>query len=161
MQTLLITTLLTIFASILAPSAIAEPADRATTAATEFVRNQHLGRNLKELAFATAQRTQTFAILASKVGTSEASNLVSNELDAHAHQFQGQWNENLAKAYAQIFTPEELASLASEGRNSKYIRKLSEKQGAVGENMQRMSTPILTAYVTAAMTSAFAKISSE
>jgi hypothetical protein len=152
MRVLLKIALSIIAASILTPLAIAEPAN--TAAAMEFVRRQHLGSNLKVLAFATAQRTQTFAMLASKIGMSEARGLVSNELDNHAHQFQGKWNENLAKAYAQNFTPEELASLASEGRNSKYIRKLSEKQVAVGESMQRMSTPILTAYVTAAMTSA-------
>ena len=135
--------------------AIAEPANPA---ATEFVRRQHLGDNLKMIAFATAQKTQTFAMLTSKVGVLQARELVSRELDAHAHQFEGQWNENLAKAYAQNFTSEELASLSSEGRHSKYVRKLSEKQGAVGESMQRMSTQILTDYVIAALTSAFSKI---
>jgi hypothetical protein len=94
------------------------------------------------------------------MGIAAARKLVSNELDSHAHQFEGQWNENLAKAYAQSFTPEELASLTSEGRHSRYLRKFSEKQDAIGENMQHMSAPILKAYVTAAMISAFEKMPS-
>jgi hypothetical protein len=155
MRAIVTTALLLITLSSLTPLAIAEPTN---TAAREFVRRQHLGSNLKPLAFAAAQKTQTFAILVSKIGASEARVLVSDELNSHAHQFQGQWDENLAKAYAQHFTPEELESLASGGRNSRYVRKLREKQDAVGESMQRVSTPILTAYVTAAMTSAYSKI---
>jgi hypothetical protein len=158
MRALLKIALLVISASSLTALAIAEPAN---TAATEFVRRQHLGGNLKQIGFMTAQKTQTFAMLASKIGISEAKGLVANELDSHTYQFEEQWNENLAKAYAQNFTSEELASLASEGRNSKYVHKLREKQEAVGESIQRMSAPILNAYVTAAMTSAFSKISTK
>lgn len=158
MQRLLKIAMLMICMSGLVPSAATEPAN---TAAREFVRRQHLGSNLKTLALATAQGTQTFAMLASKIGMVEARRLVSDELDNHAHRFAGQWNENLAKAYAQNFTSEELMSLASEGRGSRYIRKLSEKQDAVGESMQRMSKSILTDYVTAAMTSASYKITSK
>lgn len=84
---------------------------------------------------------------------------MSNELDKHAHQFQEQWDDNLAKAYAENLTRDELVSLASEGRHSRYVGKLSEKQRAVGESMQRMSMPILTRYVTKVMTSAFSTIS--
>ena len=155
MRALVGTALLIIAAASLAPLASAKPTN---TAATEFVRRHHLGSNLKTMAFATAQKTQTFGMLASEMGTLEARRVVSKELDKHAHQFQGKWDTNLAKAYAQNFTPEELASLASEGRNSRYVRKLSEKQNAVGESMQRVSKPILTEYVTTAMTSAFFKM---
>jgi len=138
------------------PRAVAQPAHAA---ASEFVQRQHLGGNLKTMAFATAQRTQTFAMLVSKMGVSEAGRLVSSELDKHAHQFQEQWDDNLAKAYAENLTRDELVSLASEGRHSRYVGKLSEKQRAVGESMQRMSMPILTRYVTKVMTSAFSTIS--
>jgi hypothetical protein len=62
MRALVKIVLLIISTSLMTPLAIAGPAD---TAAREFVQRQHLGRNLKVLAFAAAQKTQTFAILAS------------------------------------------------------------------------------------------------
>lgn len=84
--------------------------------------------------------------------------IVVSGLSYHAPQFQRQWNDNLAKAYAQNFTSEELKSLASEGRNSRYFGKLSEKQAVVGDSMQRMSSPVLTAYVSAALNSALSRM---
>lgn len=131
-----------------------------TDLAADFIQRQHVGRNLKTLAVSVALRTQTFAVMASKLGTSEAQRLVSQELDAHAGQFQGQWNANLAKIYAQHFTPQELTSLASEGKNSRFFNKLIAKQEVVGTEMEQLSKPILTKYVTATMTSAFDKFSS-
>jgi hypothetical protein len=138
----------------LAPLAFADPAN---TAATELVRRQHLGSNLKTIALATAVRTQTFAILVKQMGVSKAQAVVSTELDAHAREYEGRWDQNLASAYAQHFTSEELASLASEGRNSRYVRKLGEQQGAVGASMERLSKPLLVEYVSASMNSAFSK----
>jgi hypothetical protein len=140
----------------LAPLTVATPAE---SAAAEFIQRQHLGRNLKTLASSAAPRTQTFAMMASKLGQAETQLLVSKELDACADQFQGQWNSNLAKIYARHFTPEELTSLTSEGRNSPYVNKLAAKQGVIGAEMQQLSTPILTAYLGAAMNGAFAKFS--
>lgn len=137
-----------------APPALA---DSSQEAATEFVQRLHLGSNLKSLALATAQRTQTFAMLVSKLGAVQANELVSSELDAHAHQYESQWNANLAQAYASHFGAEELRSLAAEGRSSRYAAKLAENQAAIGAEMQRLSTPILTAYVSAAMNSAFSR----
>lgn len=158
MQAILKIPIFLIFALGLTPAAIAQPANAA---ATDLVFRQNLGSNLKTLALATAQKTQTFAILVGDMGMSGAQELVSKELDYHAPQFQGQWNDNLARAYAQNFTSEELKSLASEGKNSRYFRKLSEKQAVVGESMQRMSTPVLAAYVSAALNSAFSRMSAK
>lgn len=155
MQALLRISIFLIVVSGLSPAAIAQP---AKAAATEFVLRQNVGSNLKTLGLATARKTQTFAILVSGMGMLGAERLVSKELDYHAPQFQGQWNDNLAKAYAQSFTSEELKSLASEGRNSRYFGKLSEKQAVVGDSMQRMSATVLTAYVSAALYSAFSKM---
>ena len=146
--------LLVLFAGFMS-SALAD----TTRAASEFVQRQALGKNLKTIGYAAIQKTQTFAMLASKLGTSEAQSLVSKELDAYAPQFQSQWNANLAKIYAQHFTSDELASLASEGRNSRHIEKLNAKQQVIGVQMQQQSTPILTAYVSAALNSAFSKFS--
>lgn len=132
-------------------------ADSPQEAATGFVQQRHLGSNLKTLALAVAQRTQTFAMLASELGTEEAKSLVSDELDAQAHQYAPQWNANLAQVYAHHFSAEELRSLTVDGRNSRYAAKLEEKQNAIGADMQRLSTPILTAYVSAAMHTVFSR----
>lgn len=141
---------------VLSPLTMANPTDSAAA----FIQRQHVGRNLKTLAVSVALRTQTFAVMASKLGAPEAQRLVSQELDAHAGQFQGQWNASLAKIYAQHFTPQELASLASEGKNSRFFDKLIAKQEVVGTEMEQLSKPILTKYVTASMTGAFDKFSS-
>ncbi|MEO5933987.1 MAG: hypothetical protein ABIQ08_10600 [Duganella sp.] len=126
-------------------------------AASEFVHRQGLGRNLRTLAQAAVNKTNTFAMLASKLGTSEAQLLVSKELDAYALQFESQWNANLAEIYARHLSAEELASLASEGRKSRYIDKLNAKRDVIGTEMQRLSQPILIAYVSAALGSASSK----
>ncbi|MYN43532.1 hypothetical protein GTP23_00440 [Pseudoduganella sp. FT93W] len=140
----------------LAPVAMAISTE---SAATELIQRQHVGRNLKTLATAVAQRTQTFAMMASKLGMPATQSLVAKELDAYAGKFQDQWNANLATIYARHFSAEELVSLTAQGSNSPYAPKLAAKQNVIGAEMQQLSTPILTAYVSAAMNSAFAKFS--
>lgn len=142
--------------STLPPLALAGPAQKE---AMTLVQRQHLGGNLKIIALATAQKTETFAMLASKVGAPQAKTLVSKELDSHARQFEGKWNKNLADIYAQHFTPEELSSLAAQGPKSKFADKMAGKQPEIGGEMRRRSTPILISYVTAAMKSALTRAS--
>jgi len=137
-----------------APFALARPAQGP---AMELVQRQQLGSNLKTIALATAQQTETFAMLASKVGAPKAKTLVSKELDSHAREFAPKWNQNLADIYARHFTADELASLAAEGKKSKYADKMVAQQGAIGGEMRRASTPILISYVTASMKTALSK----
>jgi hypothetical protein len=150
--------LLAAFLSTAAPLALARP---APSPAMELVQRQHLGGNLKTIALAAAQKTETYAVLASGVGADQAKALVSKQLDSHARQFEGKWNKNLADIYAQHFTPEELTSLASEGSKSKYAGKMAEKQAEIGGEMRSRSTPILVSYVAAAMKSALAQASAK
>jgi len=147
-----------VFAVLFSIAQVSMASSREQTAA-EFVQRQQLGNNLKMLGIATAQKTQTFAMMASRLGQTEAQHMVSKELDAYADQYQGLWNANLAKIYARHFTAEELASLVTQGRTSPFIGKLMEKQRIIGYEMQQLSTPLLTDYVSAAMNSAFAKFS--
>ncbi|MBV7535290.1 hypothetical protein KW842_05870 [Duganella sp. sic0402] len=129
----------------------------AETAAAEFVQQRQLGRNLKTLAGTVAVNTQTYAILVSKLGAGSAQALVSKELDAYIGQYLGKWDGNLAQIYARHFTAEELRSLASEGRNSRFMNKLASKQEVIGAEMEGQSKPILSSYVSAALNSAFQK----
>lgn len=156
MHVLLRAGLLAACLSTLAPMAPAAPAQKE---AMTLVQRQHLGSNLKTIALAAAQKTETFAMLASKVGAPEARTLVSKELDSQARKFEGKWNRNLADIYAQHFTPEELASLAAQGPKSKYADKMAGKQPEIGGEMRRRSTPILISYVAAAMERALSKAS--
>ena len=126
-----------------------------------LVQRQHLGSNLKTIALAAAQKTETFAMLASKVGAPKAKTLVSKELDSQARKFEGKWNRNLADIYAQHFTSEELASLAAQGPKSKYADKMAGKQPEIGGEMRRRSTPILISYVAAAMDGALSRASKQ
>lgn len=147
------TGLLVVLLTAVAPLALADPA-------SDLVQQQHLGSNLKTLALATAQKTQTFAMLVSKIGMLAATSLVSRELDVQAQKFQPQWDANLAQGYSRHFTSDELASLATEGRRSRYVRKLAEQQGTIGVDVQRMGEPILTTYVTSVLTVAVSKMQS-
>jgi hypothetical protein len=137
-----------------APGTIARPAQ---SPAMELVQRQNLGSNLKTIALATAQQTETYAMLASKVGAARAKTLVTKELDSHAREFGGKWNQNLADIYTRHFSADELASLAKDGKKSQYAGKMVEQQGAIGGEMRRASTPILIAYVTASMKSALSR----
>ena len=158
MHLLLRAGLLAAFLSTAAPLALARPAPNP---AMDLVQRQRLGSNMKTIALATAQKTETYAMLASGVGPAKAKTLVSRELTTHAREYEGKWNRNLAGIYAQHFTPEELSSLAKDGGKSQYARKMVEKQGAIGSEMRRQSTPILIAYVAAAMKSAMARASAK
>ncbi len=118
------------------------PANGAPTsqeAALQFVVRHRIGSNLSTVALATATRTQTYSMVSSKLGASEARALVQREIEALLPSYQEKWNQNLAASYAEHFSAEELLSLASEGRNSKYASKLGERQGAVGVDMRSKS----------------------
>jgi hypothetical protein len=136
--------------------AVSAPADPAHTAAVFFVQRQHVGANLNMLALTVASRTAAFTVLIDKVGVANAKRMVAGELAKQAPQFQPQWDANLALIYAHYFTADELTSLAAEGRNSAYAARLAGQQGAIGADMQRISTPLLTRYVSAALQSALA-----
>ncbi|RJG04732.1 hypothetical protein D3870_00700 [Noviherbaspirillum cavernae] len=142
--------------TVLAASALAAPS--AQEAALEFVSRQRLGDNLSNMSFATATRTQTFAMLVSKLGADGAKASLSKELQASLPRFQARWNKNLANAYAKNFSVEELTSLAADGRASKYAEKVAERQTAVGAEMRAASEAVLSEYVTEALGNAFAKI---
>lgn len=139
--------------ALLAPavSALAEPAHAA---AAEFVQRRHMGANLKTLALKVAQRTQTFLMLKAKVGAADAAHRVADALDRQAPRFAPRWDASLATIYARNFTAEELRSLTAQGADSRYAAKLADKQGAIGADMQRVGTPLLTQYVSAALSDA-------
>ncbi|VVN91449.1 hypothetical protein [Pseudomonas fluorescens] len=127
-------------------------------AARTLVAKANMGRNLPALALMTAQRTVTYAMIASKLGSTGASSAVAEQINALLPQYQADWNENLAQAYGKSFSAKELSSLAAEGRASKYMGKVKAQQSAIGGEMQANSEPILIALVTEALKATLAKL---
>ncbi len=102
---------------------------------------------MSQMALAVASRTQTFRILSKALGPNEALKRVRKEIALAAPNYQEQWNQNLAAAYAKHFSVEELVSLNSKGKQSPYIEKLASLRNVVGDDMRRASQPMLTEMV--------------
>lgn len=82
---------------------------------------------------------------------------MQREIDALLPRYQPAWNKNLAAVYARHFSVEELQSLATDGRRSKFAGKVAERQSAIGNDLRETSEPVLTALVKEALVSAVAK----
>lgn len=126
-----------------------------------FVNQAQIGRNLPGIALSVAKRTVTFTILADRLGHADAASAVSKEIDALLPKYQSNWDENIAQAYEKSFSDEELSSLASEGRSSKYAAKVREQQDKIGMAMESSSKPILIEMVSEALNATFSKQSLE
>src|SRR5262245_8185599 len=91
--------------------------------ALDMVKRLRLGENMKSIGLQTALRTQTYLIIAKTVGADKARTIVTEELGRVAPKYQGQWDKNLASAYAPLFTVEELQSITEKQRQSPHINK--------------------------------------
>jgi len=127
-------------------------------AASVFVSHFQMGKDLQKIAVAASSRTQTYRMVEATLGAEKARVVVSNEIGKVLPKYQTQWNQNLAKAYANYLTAEELTSLAEQGRNSKYFSKLRSMQPAIGSDMKALSEPILIELVTTALSNVFASL---
>ncbi|WP_224792077.1 hypothetical protein [Pseudomonas fluorescens] len=145
---------LTVFFALASPVSADTP---SLDAARTLVAKAHMGSNLRALALLAAQRTVTYAMIASKLGSSGASSAITEQINALLPQYQPDWDENLAQAYGKSFSAKELSSLAAEGRASKYMGKVKAQQSAIGGEMQANSKPILIALVTEALKATLAK----
>jgi hypothetical protein len=126
-------------------------------AALLLVTKQSLGNNLSSLGTATAFRTMTYATIAKELGEVKARDLIKSESDRLLPAYQKRWNRNLALSYSEFLTPEELTSVATEGKSSKYFSKFQSKQADVGKSMQAKSTSVLSEFVSEVLKSAQAR----
>nr|WP_315484852.1 hypothetical protein [uncultured Undibacterium sp.] len=126
-------------------------------AALLLVTKQGLGNNLLSIATAAAFRTVTYATIAKELGEIKARELIRSELERLLPAYQKSWNRNLALSYAAFLTPDELVSVANEGKSSKYFNKFQSKQADVGQSMQAKSTSVLSEFVSAVLKNAQAK----
>ncbi|MDO7898363.1 hypothetical protein [Pseudomonas citrulli] len=120
-------------------------------AARTLVAQEQMGRNLPSLALLAGKNTTTYAMIAEKLGNARANSALSEEINALLPRYQPKWDENLAAAYEQSFSEQELSSLVAEGRASKYVATVRERQAEIGHYMQASAAPVLTALVTDAL----------
>ena len=132
-----------------APASASTPAPiagepQAGDPAADLVRNFRLGANLEQMAIATATMTHTS-------GSVRAED-VAAEIRRLAPKYQAQWDENLAKAHAAHLSPEQLRSIAADGRGSSSYPALEQNRQAISADMKAMSSPILQQLVAEALT---------
>jgi hypothetical protein len=129
-------------------------ASEADESAQAFVQDRHLGESLGWLGYQVASRTATFASIVEAIGKTQAQALVKGELERLQPAFQAQWDRNLADAYAQFFTADELRSLNTGEGTQMLANKLRAKQNEVGVEMKARSAELLQNFVSQALDNA-------
>jgi len=123
-----------------------------------YIVKENLGSNLTNFAYRTAQVTQTYKIIQSKVGKSEAKAIIEKELDKAIKIYQQQWNDNFALAHSEHLSIKEINSLYYNGKYSPYSEKRSKLQSKIGTTMQSLSKDLLTKVVSEALQDAYKKV---
>lgn len=152
----LVFVLLISVSSTLARNAQASEVDDSALA---FVQERHLGESLGWLGYQVASRTPTFGSIVEVIGKTQAQALVKDELQRLQPQFQAQWDRNLAAAYAQSFTAQELRAMNKGDDPPMLANKLRAKQNDVGMDMKARSADLLRDFVSQALNNAQASLS--
>lgn len=122
--------------------------------ALAFVRERQLGDGLGWLGYQVASRTVTFTDLVERLGKTQAQTLVQAELKRLQPQYQGQWERNLAAAYAHSFSVDELR-LLNQGQGSTALKsRFKVRNNEVGQEMKTSSSQLLSEFVAQALTNA-------
>jgi len=82
--------------------------------ALKMVQALRLGENLSGMIYQFAKITTTYRGIEAKLGPQKADELLRAEIAVSVPKHQGEWNRNLALAWAPLMTSDELDSLASE-----------------------------------------------
>ena len=106
-------------------------ATESSDAANVLIQQRQLGGGMMALADSVAKRTITCAGIEKAVGASRAQSLVAAELRKLQPKYQPEWDQNLALVYADVFTADELRSLAAEGNSSRSFAKLTQRQDEI------------------------------
>lgn len=133
-------------------------ASEVDDSALAFVEDRHLGESLGWLGYQVASRTATFGSIVEAVGKTEAQTLVKDELQRLQPQFQQQWDRNMAAAYAQFFSADELRALNRGDGQPMLANKLRAKQNDVGMDMKARSADLLKDFVSQALNNAQARL---
>jgi hypothetical protein len=123
--------------------------------ALSMVNKLALGKDLPLMSFQAAITNVTYRMIDQKVGEAKARSLIQEEIIRLLPKYQEQWDKNLAVAYAKLFSPEELESLAEKQEASEYFRKLSEKRLAVRQSIQAKLKTLLSGFAREVTSGAF------
>ncbi|WP_374107941.1 hypothetical protein [Pseudomonas cichorii] len=126
-------------------------ADEADDTALLFVQERHLGDSLGWLGYQVASRTVTFGSIVESIGKIQAQDLVQKELQRLQPTYQVQWDRNLASAYAQSFSAQELQSLNEGSGSLPLMNKLKARNNEVGARMKERSSELLKTFVAQAL----------
>jgi hypothetical protein len=133
-------------------------ASEVEDSALAYVEDRHLGESLGWLGYQVASRTATFGSIVESIGKTQAQELVKDELQRLQPQFQSQWDRNMAAAYAQSFSADELRALNRGDNEPQLANKLRAKQNDVGTDMKARSADLLKEFVSQALNSAMARL---
>jgi len=83
--------------------------------AIEYIEKLKIGSNLSSISYRAIKITQTYQMIVSKKGRSEANKIVKYELNKSINHYQKKWDSNLAEAYLEFLTISEINSLYYNG----------------------------------------------
>jgi hypothetical protein len=138
------------------PHSALASADRDAAAA--MIKELGLGNNLPVLILTVLSKTETFRMFLADAGPIRGPRLIQSHIDAVVPKYQGQWDANLAAAYAEHFTAKEMISLAKDKQASPYMSALRDRQHDVGTSMQRLSSDLLTKITSEVLGGAYSEV---
>lgn len=153
-----LTLVVALLISVSSTSARTAQASEVDDSALAFVSERHLGDSLGWLGYQVAARTVTFGAIVEAIGKTQAQALVKDELQRLQPQFQAQWDRNLAAAYAQSFTADELRAMNKGDDPPMLANQLRAKQNDVGMDMKARSADLLRDFVSQALNNAQASL---
>lgn len=115
----------------------------AQSVAVEFVNKTGVNKNFQYFLLQAATYTTTIMGLSKEYGANQVFEILKIEIDRVVSKYKDRWDQNLADAYLEYFSVEELESILKEKRNSPFAAKFKEQQAAVGAIMKESSRPIL------------------
>jgi 5,10-methenyltetrahydromethanopterin hydrogenase len=122
-----------------------------------LLKTKRMDSNLRPMALILSAKSHMFSQLAKRLGPKEASAAVTREIDRLLPRYQSTWEKNLAEVYAQHFSAEELVSLTTDGKASKYMPKFNKKSNDVRKDMKESSEQGVFALSTLAMTKVWSR----
>jgi hypothetical protein len=125
--------------------------------ALKMVQVLRLGENLAGMTYQFAKTTTTYRGIEATLGQQRADELLRAEISVAVPKHQGEWNRNLAQAWAPLMTSEEFDSVVSEKQKSPFASKFVSLQDRAGAAMKVNSEPLLKTVLTEVLTGVFEK----
>jgi hypothetical protein len=125
--------------------------------ALKMVQVLRLGENLAGMTYKFAKITTTYRGVEATIGPQKADELLRAEIAAAVPKHQGEWNGNLAQAWAPLMTSAEFDSVVSEKQKSPFASKFLSLQDRAGAAMKVNSESLLKTVLTEVLTGIFEK----